>query len=171
MSLIRWTDYGALLITFFHLYSFPATGSHLPVINDWIKQKLYAVTASSNRGYVFACWQLPAGMCTGDGVGSGLFIMSASNAEIEHLHTRETAQLPPGWQSLRWHVWGPAAWRWPEAVCSLRSVACCPSRWAPHSHFLRSWLEVGSPPPHSASSLSPLLMEKWKCPFSIEECV
>lgn len=75
MPLIKWTDYRALLITFFHLYSFPFTGSHLPVINEWIKQKLYDVTVSSNRGYVFACWQFPAGVYTGDGAGFGLFIM------------------------------------------------------------------------------------------------
>lgn len=82
-------------------------------------------------------------------------------AEIGHLHKQGTARLPPGWQSLRWHVWGPGAWRWPGAVCSRHSAACCPSRWAPRSHFLRSWLEVGSQVRHSTSWLSPLLTKKW----------
>lgn len=99
-----------------------------------------------------------------------LSCLGAGEADIGHLHTQGTAQLPPGWQSLRWHVWGPGAWRWPGAVCSLRSAACCPSRWAPHSHFLRSWPEVGSQVQHSASWLSPLLTKKWIQHHPVDMC-
>lgn len=35
------------------------------VINDWIPQKLRAVTSGSDRGLVFACWQPPAGVHSG----------------------------------------------------------------------------------------------------------
>lgn len=45
--------------TFIHLCSFSYT---LTKINDWVTQKLWAVSSSSNRGFcVCPCWQLPAG--------------------------------------------------------------------------------------------------------------
>lgn len=140
-----------------------ATESHLTIINDWIRQKLWAATSSSNTGRV--CFRLTA-PCRRlhSGEWGGLWVVYhvvfLAKPIRGHLHTRGTARLPPGWQSPRWHVWGPGAWRWPGAVCSLRSAAWCPSRWAPRSHFLRSWLEVGSQVQRSASWLCPLLIRK-----------
>lgn len=145
-----------------------ATESHLTIINDWIRQKLWAATSSgssSNTGCV--CFRLTAPRRRlHSGEWGGLWVVYHVVFLVKlirgHLHTRGTARLPPGWQSLRWHVWGPGVWRWPGAVCSLRSAACCPSRWAPRSHFLRSWLEVGSQVQRSASWLCPLLIRKTK---------
>ena len=88
-----------------------------------------------------------------------LSCVSASKSEVDHLHTRGTAPLLLGWRSLQLRVWEPGAWRWPAAVYSLHFAVRCPSRWAPRSRFLRSWLEVGSPSLHLASWLKPLLTE------------
>ena len=140
--------------TFIRLYSFSLTQ-----INDWLPQKLWAVSSSSNRGFCVClltapCRRVHQRVCC---YRVSLLVTLRSG----HLHTRGTARPPPGWQSLRWHVWGPAAWRWPVAVCSRRSAACFRSRWALRSHFLRSWLEVGSQvAQHSASWLSLRLLIK-----------
>lgn len=46
-----------------------------PIINEWFKETLRAVTTSSSRGFVFPRWQPPAGRYTEErGGGSGLFI-------------------------------------------------------------------------------------------------
>lgn len=132
--------------TFLHLCCIQPQEHHFPVINNWFKKTLRAVVTSSNREFVFACWQLPAGTHAGKHGGSGFLssCFSASKSEVDHLHTQGTVPLPLGWRSLQLHVWEPGVWRWPAAVYSPHFAVRCPSRWVPRSHFLRSWLEVGS---------------------------
>lgn len=57
------------VFTYTHLY-FVTNRDPCPIINEWFKETLWVVTTSSSRGFVFACWQLPAGMHTEERVAS-----------------------------------------------------------------------------------------------------
>lgn len=54
---------------------------------------------SSNRGFVFACWQLPAGVHTRDCGGSGLFIMSRCRWSWHRALTHTGNGSAPSWMT------------------------------------------------------------------------
>lgn len=76
-----------------------ATECDLTIINDWIKPKLRAVMTSSNWGFVFACWQLPAGVHTRERGGSGLFIMSRCQLSWDQALTHTGNGSAPSWMT------------------------------------------------------------------------
>lgn len=69
------------------------------VINDWLKQRSWAVTTSSNSGSVFACWWLPAGERSREWGDSVLFIMSRCQQSWDGPLTHTGNGSAPSWMT------------------------------------------------------------------------